>query len=204
MNTVFGSTNSGKKRTPFYPNDSILESLRDLGSGVTQSVKKDVAGKVAHDTFTTLTTGGLPNYGELSDHNAGGIPKERHQELRQTTVRHESTDEHRIKTEQARVQQQIEAVRNELKALSASLGQLNQEINRAIDQAPAEPGQYHLNFYDRLRSVISNLRQQVEDSRTWLHLTSGRKKQKNYWGMYKKHGTQFGLSSERTAATQSG
>ena len=201
MNNTFGSTSSGKKRTPFYPNDSILESLRDLGSGVTQSIKKDVAGKVASDAFTSLV-GGMPNHGEMPENGTIEMPKER-KDIHPSS-HHESDHENRTKAEQAQVRQQLEAVRNELKALSASLGQLNQEINRAIEQAPVDPGMYHLNFYDRLRSVISNLRQQVEDSRTWLNLTTGRKKQKNYWGMYKKHGTQFGLSSERTTATQSG
>ncbi len=201
MNTLFGSTSSGKKRTPFYPNDSILESLRDLGGGVAQSVKKDVAGKVANDAFTSLV-GGVPNKGEIPE-NGIEMPKES-KEVHPQHMHHESDHAQRTKAEQTQVQQQLEAVRKELKALSASLGQLNQEINRAIEQAPVDPGMYHLNFYDRLRSVISNLRQQVEDSRTWLNLTTGRKKQKGYWGKYKKHGTQFGLSSERTVATQSG
>lgn len=201
MNNPFGTGNSGKKRTPFYPNDSILESLRDLGSGIGQSVTKDVAGKVANDAFSSIV-GKPTNTGEIPMNRPVELPKEHAHPQR--SQHHESEHQHKAQAEQAKVAQQLEAVRAELKSLSASLKQFNAEIDKAINEAPIDPGTYHINYYERLRTLIKSLRQQVDDSRTWLSLTSGRKKQKNYWGLYKKHGTQFGLSSERTAATQSG
>ena len=42
------------KKKPTYTNNSILESLRDLGSGVGKSVAKDVVGTVASDALTSL------------------------------------------------------------------------------------------------------------------------------------------------------
>jgi hypothetical protein len=45
----------------------------------------------------------------------------------------------------------------------------------------------------------------IEDGRAWLETFAKRKKKKlGYWKMYKKHGTTFGLSHERTIATQTG
>ncbi|MEK7119300.1 MAG: DUF5660 family protein, partial [Patescibacteria group bacterium] len=69
---------------------------------------------------------------------------------------------------------------------------------------PVAPGVYHLNFFERLKSMLKILREQIEDSSSWLSLQNNRKKKKRYWGMYKKHGTSFGLSHERNLATQAG
>jgi len=57
---------------------------------------------------------------------------------------------------------------------------------------------------ERISSILKLLREQVDDSRTWLSLHTNRKQKRGFWGMYKKHGTQFGLSNERTLATQAG
>mgnify|MGYP001560895613 FL=1 len=95
-------------------------------------------------------------------------------------------------------------MRTELKALSATIKQFTHEVDRAIRDEPIEPGIYHVNFYQRLRSLLLLLREQIDDSRTWLMVSKGKKQKKQYWGLYKKHGTKFGLSSERTMATQTG
>jgi hypothetical protein len=71
-------------------------------------------------------------------------------------------------------------------------------------ETPVDPGIYHVTFLERLRSFIQLLREQVDDSRTWLTVSSKRQKKMAFWGLYKKHGTQFGLSSERTVSTQAG
>jgi hypothetical protein len=71
-------------------------------------------------------------------------------------------------------------------------------------EMPVSPGIYHVNFFERLRSIIQLLRQQVEDSRTWLLMVTTKRTQKDYWCMYSKHGTTFGLSSERIIATAIG
>ena len=68
-----------------------------------------------------------------------------------------------------------------------------------------DPGIYHVNFFERLRSILKVLREQIDDSRTWLALSAQRKQKKlGYWGMFKKHGTSFGLSNERSIATSAG
>ena len=74
-----------------------------------------------------------------------------------------------------------------------------------IDQPPAEVGTYHVNFYEWLLSVIKIAREKVEDSSVWLQAINTKKNKKmGYWGMFKKHGTTFGLSHERNVATQTG
>jgi hypothetical protein len=53
-------------------------------------------------------------------------------------------------------------------------------------------------------TVIRGARMKVEDSGAWLSTMQGKKGKKNYWAMFKKHGTSFGMSNERQVATQTG
>ncbi len=213
--TAFQPAPPKKQPQPKAANDSILESLRGLGSGVGQTVAKDVAGKVAADAFASLF-GTLPKQGELKPNQPVDIkpdrlparpdlpvgrqerapfPAFRRPEIQRPPVVH---------LEEVNLKQQIDAVRAELKALAASIKSLNQEVQKTIIEAPVVPGIYHLNFFEKLKSFLQILREQIDDSRTWLSLQNNRKKKQGYWGMYKKHGTSFGLSSERTMATQAG
>ena len=109
-----------------------------------------------------------------------------------------------VRTEDIAIKQQLEAIRQELKALAVSMKGFHQEVQKAVETPIAEPGIYHVNFFERLRSLIKLLREQIEDGRSWLALWNTRKKKMGYWGMFKKHGTSFGLSSERSIATQAG
>jgi hypothetical protein len=192
---------------PLPQHTSVIESLRDVGSQVGNTVKNDVVGGVASSAFQSL----LGNFPKPMPPE-GGNPEnpfpfplkrpERHP--MSATPRPEILSPDRIQAEQAKTQQQIEDVRRELLGLVKAVGNLNIEVEKAIAEVPVNPGVYHQNFFERLKSVIKMIRQSVEDSRTWASLSTGRKKQKHYWGLYKKHGTQFGLSSERTVSTQTG
>lgn len=199
------STSNPKKRLPTFANDSILESLRDLGRGVGKTLAHDVAGRVAGDTLATLM-GATPTTGELKPNQPFKFRETAKTESREMPAprRLERQPQLSLAAEEAKIKQQIEAVRAELKALAASLKNFHQEIEQAISAVPVDPGIYHLNFFERLKSLLKIMQQQVEDSRTWLALWTSRKKKITYWGLYKKHGTQFGLSSERTMATQAG
>lgn len=191
------------KKQSAHTNTGVLESLRDLGAGVGKSVAKDVVGAVASDALTSLF--GLPTGGDLKPQQPVEVgTRERapypfpfrkpevYQPMR-TVIR-----------EEAGIKEKLEAVRLELKTLAASVKKFNSQIERAIEDIPAHPGVYHVNFLERLRGVIMTLRQNIEDSGSWLALWTSRKQKKKYWGMYKKHGTSFGLSSERNVSTQAG
>ena len=109
-----------------------------------------------------------------------------------------------MKEDQQQLAQQINSIRSELKAIASSIQSLNKDLGNAIAEVPVDPGVYHVNFFERLRSVLKVLREQIDDSRSWLTMHSSRKKKMGYWGMYKKHGTNFGLSNERSLATSAG
>lgn len=94
----------------------------------------------------------------------------------------------------------------ELKRLVSTSKVLQMEFaNVDVEQAPTQAGEYHINFFDWLLLTIRAARQKVEDSGAWLATAKGKNGKKGgYWGMFKKHGTSFGLSNERGVATQTG
>lgn len=194
---------STTKKPSTYTNNSILESLRDLGSGVGKSVAKDVVGRVASDALSSLF--GQPTGGDIKppQPTVEAYPERQpfRPQIRRPEVYQPMTLVHR---EEAGMKEKLEAVRMELKTLAASIKKFNSQVERAIEDIPAHPGIYHVNFLERLRGVIMALRQNIEDGGSWVALWTSRKQKKKYWGMYKKHGTTFGLSSERNVSTQAG
>lgn len=197
------SVGNTKPQQPKYQNDSILESLRSLGSGVGKSIAKDVAGSVATDALSSLFGAPVKKQGEISPNKPLNFQKERapFPGFRRPEMQPRAPF---VKKDEPQLKQQIEAVQAELKALAASIKNLSADIQKTVTEVPIDPGIYHKNFYERIRSVLRLMREQIDDSRTWLNLSSARSNKKSYWGKYKKHGTSFGLSNERTLATQSG
>lgn len=197
----FQSAKPAKKAT--YTNDSILEALRDLSGGVGKTVTKDVAGKVATDALASLFGTPMKPTGEMRPNQAVDLPAEpeRQPQLRRPDVAQMTSAS---REDAQMIGKQIESVRAELKALASSIQSLNTEIKKAVAEVPVDPGIYHVNFFERLRSILQVLREQVDDSRSWLTMSAGRKKKQGYWGMFKKHGTTFGLSNERSIATSAG
>ncbi len=179
-----------QKKTPrTFANDNILEAIRGLTSGVATDALKSVVGT-------------MPKSGEMKPGQTIDVGHEREQVVQ--PVRRVEMRPQVFHTEEQGLKQKIDAIRQELKMLASSIKQLNTEVGRAVTEVPVVPGVYHLNFFERLRGILKVLRQQVDDSRSWLNLWTNRKEKKQFWGLYKKHGTKFGLSSERTMATQAG
>lgn len=181
--------------------DSIIESLRSLGQNTQKSFRSDLLKPLSSDILSSFT-GKIPKRGELRANQEVLFNKER--SPYPFISRPEIIREKPNLVERG-LEQKIEMVRREIKSLIASVNLFNKEIEKTVEEAPVEAGVYYINFYERLRSLVMLLREQVEDSRTWLSLwQSKKKKYLNFWGMFKKKGTQWGLSSERRIATQAG
>ena len=109
------------------------------------------------------------------------------------------------KSEVQEMQQNIEQIQYELSRLVASSQVLKLEFAQvSVEQTTHNVGQYHVNLFEWMLSVIRTARQKVEDSNAWLGTVKGKGAKRGYWGMFKKHGTTFGLSGERAVATQVG
>jgi len=103
------------------------------------------------------------------------------------------------------IRQAVSTVQREVVKLEKDQKALITDIEKVtVESLPNKPGVYHLRFFQWLISIVKSLRQKVNESRTWLVAMKSKKSQQNYWKMYKKHGTSFGLSDERVIATQAG
>jgi len=109
------------------------------------------------------------------------------------------------KHETQEMQRNIEQIKVELSRLVASSQMLKMEFSDiTVQQAIPNIGQYHVNFFEWILTVIRSARQKVEDSNSWMGAVKGKGAKRDYWGMFKQHGTTFGLSGERAVATQVG
>ncbi len=196
---------ASKKKQHHYKNDNVLEALSSVPSSVGKNTIAEFS-KIGGDIVGSLL-GGMPASGELRPNQTIEFgDTQRETQVAVQPVRIEATIQPRPNMDaiEAETKRQLDAIRTELKALIVSLKNLHNEVATAVNQEVVNPGVYHLNFYEQLRTFIKVLREQVEDSRTWLASFSARKKKMGYWGMFKKHGTTFGLSSERSLATSAG
>jgi hypothetical protein len=138
-----------------------------------------------------------PSYPETKDYIQPGIDYYRDfYAVRERPVATEDTKQ---------IQMRIDQIIGELRKLTASSTELAVQFEEvAMEETPVDAGTYHLNFFEWVFSVVQKARERVEESQTWLALFKSKKGQKNYWSMFKKHGTTFGLSNERVVATQTG
>ncbi len=99
----------------------------------------------------------------------------------------------------------LEKLKEQVTVLEKSEKALTKDIAKIkVEQLPERSGIYYIRFFEWMITVVRQLRAKVEEGRTWLAAMTTKKKRMGYWKMYKKHGTTFGLSNERTVATQSG
>lgn len=182
-----------KRQNPYVVGDNVLETVKSLGGNVKKTAQ-DAATQIASDALQDIING----------RTSEAIPMGPREYI-QPRISNKELIQPLIQKDIAETKQKLEAVRQELQALSKSIGRLQQEIQTAVMDMPVEPGIYHLNFFEQLKTLLKGIRERVDDSRVWLSAWNANvKKKRGYWGMYKKHGTTFGLSNERTLATQAG
>lgn len=103
------------------------------------------------------------------------------------------------------VTQKIQEILFELRVLISKSQELQITYKQiVVEQIPAKIGTYHENFFSWLLNFVKHARMRIEDATSWLAMFKSKKKQKQYWNMFKKHGTTFGLSNERVLASQTG
>lgn len=116
---------------------------------------------------------------------------------------------HETAQEQQKIYQETTVILQKLKEQVTILEKSNKglvtELSKVkVEQTPKKSGIYYIRFLEWLLVVVRQMRTKVEEGRAWLATFNQRKRKIGYWKMYKKHGTTFGLSHERTLATQTG
>lgn len=193
-----------KKKQLVRNQDTVLEQLRDLGGGFGKSVKSDLVGGVASDILTNIFS---PVKKDLKPGEEIKFPTEENLPPKPIVSEVRKPELVLFTAQEANLAREVKAVRAELKKTVDELKELNTaviEVEKAVAQTPVKAGKYHLSFFARLRAIIKLFRQQVSESRLWLEASCTKKQKRNYWAMFKKHGTTFGLSNERAIASQAG
>lgn len=195
-----------KKRTnPYIVGDNVLETVRSLGGNVTKTTQ-DTAAQIASDALQDIINGrSTQKQTKQHEHTYQEVMPAEPKESTKPNISNRELIQPIIQKDITETKQKLDAIRQELQALSKSIRGLQQEIQTAVMEMPANPGVYHMNFFEQLRHLLKGIRERVDDSRVWLSAwNTNVKKKRGYWGMYKKHGTTFGLSNERSLATQAG
>jgi len=209
-----------------YIDKNPIESVRNIGGSVVKSVGSDVVKGMTSDVWKQFL-----GFGESEKQPARELSGDLNegQELDLTNLR--QTQPQKEEVEKPTIQGGIDYVKEiihgekkiiyrhtqemsakiqeiivELKRLASTSKELQIEFKEAaIEQRVSNPGKYHISFFEWMLSVIKQARMKVEDSGAWLAASKGKHaKKQQYWNLFRKHGTSFGLSSERIVATQTG
>lgn len=102
------------------------------------------------------------------------------------------------------VKQTINELKAEIQKLVISANNLDQEIVQAAEQNIPETNEYQLNFLQRIKTLIIQFRQNIDESCVWLQNFNRKKSRKNaFWGNVrnkKNGGEQYLFSGEHSVA----
>lgn len=198
---------SKKKQQPVRTKQNILETIKDIGSDA-GSQAGDLFKTTSEDFFKELM--GLPRgsqkrSGELtagesiqmSEVLSGKEEENKKLRLQISLERQLSNDEKRVSQENINsLRVELQAIMHEVQKVAVSTGNLAKEAEIAAVQAPANPGVYHIVFFEKLLGFLQSFRKQIDEASVWLQTSNSRAEKKNYWSMYKKKGSSFLLSPD--------
>ncbi len=209
----------------------VLEPIQSIKEGITRSVINDVVKNGAKDSLRQLSgtyekssptqTGGDLQPGQELDLKSlksykGETTYKKSENGHTETIRlteygHEyqreilHAGERKDKEQTHEIQMTIDQILVELRRVVDSSQALEAKFQVAtVQQRVTTPGKYHQTFFEWLLITIQQARMQIEDSGAWLAAMSSKKSKQSYWSMFKTHGTSFGMSNERSVATQTG
>ena len=221
-----------RKFKPRNIDQNPIEAIRNIGESIVDSVKDNVTKGITEDLLEqTLSWDALlgTNVADRArSHTSGDLIQGQEISLSKKRADHAAEKPHQEKkahieagwdytseiihgekriaqSENRELNQKISEIIFELKRLAKTSKELEITFREVtVEQRIVNPGKYHLNFFDWVLTTIRSARMRVEDSKHWAGMFGGKNSKKNYWSLYKKHGTSFGLSGERTPANQTG
>ena len=185
-----------KKQQQALRRQNVLESLKDIGTGATDELFKQLLGTVAPQEKRSgdITPGETLSMSEIISGKAEENKKLRAQI---SLERNLAADEKRISEERiGKLRVQLQALMAEVAKLAVTTQDLAKEATVAAMQIPANPGIYHISFFENLLSFMQSFRKKIEEASVWLGATNKRAEKKNYWAMYKKKGSSFLLAPD--------
>lgn len=214
--------NLKKNKKNQYFGDNQVEAVRNFGGSIANTFASDLLKEGAGDLwkqFLGKEKSEKKQKGDLEEGQELNLKEVKSQDKKPTkedsnryiepgiNYRREVVHaESRIGSEnQKQIQGQIHEIFSELQKLIASSEQLQVQFKEVmVEKMPEKPGKYHVNFFEWLFLTVKQAREKVEDSSAWLSVMKSKKATKQYWNQFKEKGTSFGLSGERSIATQAG
>ncbi len=186
---------------------NVLESLKGIGAGTINTIKKDLLAESSQDLLRELLGTRIEKKysGEIAPGEALEIgdvfsgKKEANEKLRgQIALERRLVEEEKRRVEEKgnELKLQLHALMQEVYELAKTTQGLGEQVEVATMQAPANPGVYHVIFFEKLLEFVKSFRKKIEDAQVWLHSSNKRSEKKNYWAMYKKKGSSFLLAPD--------
>ncbi len=175
---------------------NVLESLRDFGTDASKNLLNQVFGSVPLEKKYSgdITPGESLEFKELFS----GQHDEKIKFQKQLALERRLTEEEKIHAAQKtnELKLQLQALMQEVLTLAKTTQSLGEQVEVAAMQAPAQPGIYHIVFFEKLLEFVRSFRKKIEDASVWLSAVNKRSEKKNYWAMYKKKGASFLLAPD--------
>lgn len=181
---------------------SVLESFKDISSNTTNVIKNDLLKETGKDFLKQLLgqrmaaqknySGEVGRGESLEMDSVYSGQREEHEKLqKQLSFERRLREEEQalISRKGNELKMQLNAIIQELVAVAKATPQLTEELEIAAAQAPANPGVYHLFFFEKILLFVKDYKRNIESASSWLHTTNSRAQKKSFWGQYKgKHG----------------
>lgn len=203
---------------------NTLETLKDVGGDVTKNINKassdtvktlnrDLLSKMPGDFMDQLfgppaklsaeiTAGQSIEIKDFAKENKAKTAKLEKRLSYERRMRYEDSIFIQKRSNELRLQ--LQAVMQEVVALTRETQDLAEETKIAAMQAPVEPGSYHIIFFTNLLSFLKSFRKKIESASVWLHSANSRAQKKNWVSNYKKHGAKYLLSGEHYLSRSAG
>ncbi|OGK19634.1 hypothetical protein A2866_06725 [Candidatus Roizmanbacteria bacterium RIFCSPHIGHO2_01_FULL_39_8] len=201
--TTIGSKN--KKSSSLY-NKNPIESIKDIGSSVTNTAKDQVK-KMGSSIFDQFF-GGSASEDRSEFEYLGSTREFKKQNLGQrkefSIFNYQQYYEQEIVRREIR--QLTEQIRKEIELIKKADSALLQEVkdiqNLTLESLPEKPGIYHIRFFEIILSILRTLRTKISESRTWMQAMISKKKKRGslFAARSKSKGTLYSLSQELQSA----
>jgi hypothetical protein len=204
-----------KKKQSVITRQNVLESLKDLGSGVTNQAG-DLLKSTSEDFFKELLglsrtnvkrSGDMAPGQSLSMSDVMSGKEEENKKLRnQLQVERQLTaDQSRVSKEKSYdLKVELQALIQEVQKVAVSTQNLAEATQVSMMTAPIEPGIYHITFFQNVLEFLQSFRKKIDLAVTWMQSSNKRAEKKNYWSQYKKKGTTFLLSPDSYSQRSAG
>jgi len=196
---------------------NILESLKEVGNTAQKSLKEDLLKGGSEEFIKQL-------FGQKKEKKFSGdiIPGETlelnevysgQREENEKLKKQISYEKNLFSEQKNQSDKELNELRIQLHALIQEVGELakatqniGEDVKVASMQVPANPGVYHIVFFEKLLEFIKSFRRKIENADVWLQASNKRASRKDFWGTFtsKKGGTKFLLSQEHYVTRSAG